>query len=67
MLSKTDKTYMTPFWRENKLVKTQKEGGGGGGGGGDKAQKRAHDLENQMQGRVQGKVQLKDSICFKWV
>jgi hypothetical protein len=29
-------------------------------------QRRAHDLENQdLQARVQGKVHLKDSICFK--
>jgi len=53
------KTHMAPFWRENHLVETQK-------------QKTSYKGElmtwrTKMQARVQGNVQLKSSICFKWV
>jgi hypothetical protein len=49
---------MTPFWRENQLVPTKKE----------EEKKLKGDLmiwRTKVQARVQGKVQLKDSICFK--
>jgi hypothetical protein len=54
---KSGKTYMAPFWVENQLVWTQKKKRA--------IKRRACDLKNQDEARVQVKVQVKDSICFK--
>jgi hypothetical protein len=49
---------MAPFWRENQLVRTQK----------NKSQKGKLVIwRTKMQATVQHRVNLKDSICVKWV
>jgi hypothetical protein len=50
------KTYMALFLRENQLVQTKNK----------ELKRRAHDLKNQDASyRVQGRLQLKDSLCYK--
>jgi len=48
---------MTPFWRKNQLVIRPKKGLTG----------ELIIWRTKLQAKVQGRVQLKHSICFKWV